>query len=38
MSIAKVALILLFLAVLASSTLKWEREHAPLPRASSNLH
>jgi uncharacterized membrane protein len=28
-SIAKVALVLLFLAVLASSTLKWEREHPP---------
>jgi uncharacterized membrane protein len=30
LSIAKVALVILFLAVLAASTLKWEREHAPL--------
>ena len=29
MSIAKVALVFLFLAVLASSTLKWFREHPP---------
>jgi uncharacterized membrane protein len=28
LSIAKVALVILFLAVLAASTLKWEREHA----------
>jgi uncharacterized membrane protein len=29
LSIAKVAVVILFLAVLAASTLKWEREHAP---------
>ncbi len=37
LSIAKVALVFLFLAVLAASTLKWEREHLPIPAATHGV-